>query len=113
MDVLDDETRADPELLRKVVRRIVEAIHPEKIFLFGSHARDEARPTSDLDILVVAESTEPRHSRSAALYGLLSDILVPMDILVYSPREVEEWSEVPQAFVTTAIREGRALYEEE
>lgn len=48
---------------------------------------------------------------AAPLYRTLSDILIAMDILVYSPEEVEEWSIVPQAFVTTAIREGRAVYE--
>ena len=41
----------------------------------------------------------------------MSDILLPMDIVVYSPEEVVDWSEVPQAFVTTAIREGKILYE--
>ena len=48
---------------------------------------------------------------SAPLYGVLSDILAPMDILVYTPEEVEEWSQVRQAFVTTAVREGIVLYE--
>jgi len=101
----------DPKLVEEIVRRIVETVHPEKIILFGSLARENARPESDLDLLVIAQSQEPRYRRSAPLYGILSDILIPMDILVYSPEEVEEWSGVRQAFVTTAIREGRVLYE--
>ena len=101
----------DPKLVEEIVRRIVETVHPEKIILFGSLARGDARPESDLDILVIAQSQEPRFRRSAPLYGILSDIFIPMDILVYSPEEVEEWSGVRQAFVTTAIREGRVLYE--
>ena len=99
------------ELMDEVVRRIVETIRPERVILFGSQARGEARPGSDIDLLVIANSSEPRHRRSAPLYGALSDILVPMDILVYRPEEVAEWSEVPQAFVTTAIRTGKVLYE--
>lgn len=99
------------ELMDRIVRRIVDAIHPEKIILFGSRARGDVHPESDLDLLVIANSAEPRHCRSAPLYGVLSDILVPMDILVYSPEEVEAWSQVRQAFVTTAVREGRVLYE--
>lgn len=101
----------DANLMDEIVRRIVKTIDPEKIILFGSQARREARPESDIDLLVIAESTQPRYRRAAPLYGALSDILAPMDILVYSPEEVREWSQVPQAFVTTAIREGKVLYE--
>ena len=101
----------DANLMDEIVRRIVKTIDPEKIILFGSRAQRDAWPESDIDLLVIAESTQPRYRRAAPLYGILSDILVPMDILVYSPDEVQEWSEVRQAFVTTAIREGMMLYE--
>ena len=101
----------DAELIDEMVRRIVRTVHPEKIILFGSRARGEARPDSDIDLLVIADSSKPRHQRAAPLYGAVSDILVAMDILVYTPREVEEWSKVSQAFVTTAVREGQVLYE--
>jgi len=104
-------TQIDPKLMAEIVRRIVDVIHPEKVILFGSQARGEARPESDIDLLVIAKSTQPRYRRSAPLYGALSDILTSMDILVYSPEEVEDWSSVRQAFVTTAIREGKVLYE--
>ena len=103
--------QVDAGLMDEIVRRIVETISPQKVILFGSQSRGDARPESDLDLLVIADSTQPRYRRSAPLYGALSDILVPMDILVYSPQEVKEWSEVPQAFVTTAVREGKVLYE--
>ena len=102
----------DAELIDEMVRRIVEILHPEKIILFGSRARGEARPGSDIDLLVIADSSKPRHQRAAPLYGAVSDILVAMDILVYTPGEVKEWSNVPQAFVTTAVREGQVLYKD-
>ena len=105
--------QVDARLMDEIVRRIVETISPQKVILFGSQSRGDARPESDLDLLVIADSTQPRYRRSVPLYGALSDILVPMDILVYSPEEVKEWSEVRQAFVTTAIREGRVLYEKQ
>lgn len=66
---------------------------------------------SDLDLLVVAESDKPRHKRAVPLYLALSDILLPMDILVYTADEIKDWQAVPQAFVTTALREGKVLYE--
>ncbi len=105
--------QVDANLMSEIVRRIVRTAAPDKVILFGSRARGDARPDSDIDLLVIARSTKPRYRRAAPLYGALSDILAPMDILVYSPEEVEEWSQVRQAFVTTAIREGKVLYEDQ
>ena len=100
------------QLMDEIVDRIVKTIHPKKIILFGSRARREGRPDSDIDILVIADSDEPRYKRAIPLYGALSKIMIGMDIMVYTPAEVEEWSQASQAFVTTAIREGKVLYEE-
>jgi len=69
------------------------------------------RPNSDFDALVIKESDEPRHRRSVPLYVALADLPVEVEVMVYTPQEVEEWSEVPQAFVTTAVREGITIYE--
>ena len=103
----------DEELRKLIVDRIVSLVKPEKIILFGSRGRGTARLDSDIDLLVIARSEQPRYRRAAPIYGALSDILAPMDILVYSPQEVEEWSEVSQAFVTTAVRQGTVLYEKQ
>ena len=98
-------------LIGDVVRRIVETAHPEKIILFGSRARGDARPNSDFDVLVIKESSEPSYRRDAPLYVALADLPVEVDVLVYTPEEVAEWAQVPQAFVTTATREGKTVYE--
>lgn len=98
-------------LMHEIVRRIVRQAHPQRVILFGSRARGDARPESDLDLLVVAEDCRPRAARASELYSVLSNIPIPMDILVYRPDEIIEWSNVPQAFVTTAVREGMLLYE--
>jgi predicted nucleotidyltransferase len=103
--------KIDQQLKRKIVDRIVDIIFPEKVVLFGSQARGDARSDSDIDLLVIAKSQQPRYRRSAPLYGALSDILTPMDIIVYTPEEVNDWREVRQAFVTTALREGTVIYE--
>lgn len=104
-------TPITPALLDEVVQRIVAIAHPHKIVLFGSQARGVATTRSDLDLLVIADSDQPRHKRSPALYGALRAIGIPKDIVVYTPQEVEEWRNVRQAFVTTAVREGKVLYE--
>ena len=99
------------ELISDIVRRIVETAQPEKIILFGSRARGDARPDSDIDLLVIQESTEPGYRRDAALYLALAGLNAPVDVLTYTPEEIRDWSAVPQAFITTAIREGKVVYE--
>jgi len=98
--------------MQEIIRRIVETAHPRRVILFGSRGRGRGRSDCDWDILVIADSKRPRHERAAPLYGALSDLRQPVDILVYTPEEVEEWKNVPQALVTTATREGKVLYEE-
>lgn len=99
------------KLLSEMVKRIREATNPERIVLFGSRARGTARADSDYDLLVIKESDEPRYKRSAPLYTRLADLPVEVEIVVYTPEEVRDWSQVPQAFVSTALREGKVLYE--
>ena len=98
-------------LVRDIVRRIVDTAQPEKVILFGSQARGTSRPDSDFDVLLIKQSDEPRYRRSAPLYVALADLPVEVEVMVYTPEEVGEWSEVPQAFITTAVREGTTIYE--
>jgi predicted nucleotidyltransferase len=98
-------------IIGDIVRRIVDTAHPEKVILFGSQARGDARPDSDFDVLVIKPSDEPRYRRSIPLYVALADLPVEVEVMVYTPEEVDEWRQVPQAFVTTAMREGTTIYE--
>jgi predicted nucleotidyltransferase len=102
-----------PETLAEIVRRIRLVAKPKKIVLFGSRARGEHRPNSDIDLLVIEDSVLPRHRRSIPLYAALADLPLEVDteVVVYTPAEVEEWSNASAAFVTTALREGKVLYE--
>ncbi|MEM6430666.1 MAG: nucleotidyltransferase domain-containing protein [Deinococcota bacterium] len=101
------------ELLGEVVAQMRAAGDPLKIVLFGSRARGEARADSDLDLLVIERSTRPRHKRSGRYRRALLGLFPSKDIVVWTPQEVEAWRAVPHAFITTALREGRTLYEKQ
>ena len=96
--------------LQEVVRRILAVGSPLKIVLFGSRARGQANPNSDLDILVIEESDLPRYKRAARYLRALVGVFPAKDVVVWTPEEVEAWADVPHAFITTILIEGRTLY---
>lgn len=97
--------------IKEIVQRIVAVTQPEKIILFGSYAYGRPAKISDVDILVIMKSDRPRYKRAVPIYKELAGLLIPKDILVYTPQEVEEWADVPQSFITTIIRKGKVVYE--
>jgi len=110
MSILLDNPPISSETLQEVVRRILAAGSPSKIVLFGSQARGDAKPGSDLDVLIVEDSDLPRYKRAPRYLRALVGVFPAKDVVVWTPQEIAAWSEVPNAFVTTALREGRTLY---
>ena len=99
--------------IEKIVERIASNHNPEKIILFGSYAYGIPTEDSDLDLLVVVESSDqPRYRRAREIRKHLWGIAeVPKDILVYTQEEIDEWKEVKEAFITSIMRRGRVVYE--
>ncbi len=97
--------------LEEMVRRILSVGNPDKIILFGSRARRDARPDSDYDLLVIEASDLPRYKRAAKYRRALIGTALAKDILVWTPAETAEWRNVPNAFITTILNEGIVLYE--
>lgn len=93
-----------------VKNRIVDLLHPEKIILFGSYSEDSADEDSDLDILVIHKTNIPRKERRLPIRKALRDFNFPMDIVIYTPEEIEDWKEVPMAFITRIVSEGKTIY---
>ena len=103
------------ELLDRLIRAIVDEVHPEQVILFGSRARGEERETSDVDLIVIeAEPFGPersKHKEMLRLYRAVRDFRVPKDLLVFSNEEVEYWQDSLNHVLARALREGRVLYE--
>ena len=98
------------ELLARIVEHLRSVGSPRLVVLFGSRARSDARPDSDLDLLIVEDSPLPRYKRAAPYLRALTGVFPAKDVVVWTPAEIAEWRNVPNAFVTTALREGRVLY---
>ena len=94
-----------------MAERIVDRFRPERIILFGSHARGNAGPDSDVDLLVVLRDAAPKRAKAVAIYELLAGSGLPKDVIVVSPEEVERYRDVPGTLIRSALREGRVLYE--
>lgn len=101
------------EVIQEIIVRTVKAVDPDKIILFGSYAYGKPKKDSDIDILIVMKSHLPRHKRSIEVYDALRGLIIPKDIVVYTPEEIKEWEDVPQAFVTSIIKRGRIIYEKQ
>ncbi|MBI5179474.1 MAG: nucleotidyltransferase domain-containing protein [Nitrospinae bacterium] len=102
-------------LVQKVAETLAREAAPEKIILFGSHATGDAKAESDIDLLVV-ESGEfgggkSRRKELVRLSRAVAEFPVPIDLLIYSRREVEQWKTSVNHVVARAMREGKVLYE--
>ncbi len=103
--------RIDEATLQEITRRLVAALDPDQVLLFGSRIRGGARPDSDVDLFIVKNSDEPRHRRTLPAYRALRGMGIPKDILWVTPEEIAQWRLVSNHVVTRGLREGRILYD--
>ncbi len=96
--------------LDDLVQRIVAAVHPLRVVVFGSGARGDTHPDSDIDILVVMpEGTHRRHT-AQYLYRAIDGVRVPYDLIVATPSDLEKQKDNPGLVYRSILREGRTLY---
>jgi predicted nucleotidyltransferase len=99
------------DTIRGMVDRIVRRFAPVRVVLFGSHARGEAGPDSDVDLLVVLPKVDCKRQARVAIRRCLADAPVPKDIIVTTPDEIERRGDVVGTVLRPALREGVVLYE--
>ncbi len=96
--------------LDEIVRRIVQVAAPDRIILFGSAARGQVGPDSDLDMLVVKSGVPHRRRLARQIYRALFGIPVPVDIIVVTPEDVRAFQGKVGTIIDPALREGREVY---
>ena len=99
-----------PEILDELVRRIVESVHPVRIILFGSAARDTMGPDSDLDVLVVMPDGIHRRDTATVVYRSLRRFPYPKDIVVATVGDLVLYGDTIGLVYRQALREGKELY---
>ena len=94
----------------RMVRRIVERFHPDRVILFGSHARGTAGPVSDVDLLVVMPVSGSKREKQLEVRLAVHEFKVSKDIIVTTPEDFEWRKEIPGTVERPAAREGRVVY---
>ena len=101
-------------ILDRKIRTIVDEVDPEQVILFGSRARGDARPDSDIDLLIIESERfgdgRSSHAEEVRIGRALPATPVARDILVYSRDEIERWRGSLNHVAARALREGRVMY---
>ncbi len=103
--------KPSPEVIREIIARVVQVAHPQRLILFGSAARGEMGPDSDVDLLVVVQ--EPVHRRDLAgeIYRNLHGVQVPVDVVVVTENDIQEFGDKLGTVLYPALKEGVVVYE--
>ncbi len=101
----------DETIIQRAVNLVLTAAPQARVIVFGSHARGDARPQSDLDLLVIEPEVQARRREMARLADVLSPLRSPVDVLVVSAATFDDWAETPGTVVYEAARQGRMFSE--
>jgi predicted nucleotidyltransferase len=100
----------DQALLDEIVRRVVEVAHPDRIILFGSAARGETGPDSDVDLLVVKSGVSYRGRLEEEIHLNFFGLGTPVDVVVATPEDIEAFRDKIGSIIAPALKEGVEIY---
>jgi predicted nucleotidyltransferase len=95
--------------IQTVGRRIAREFRPQRVILFGSHARGSARADSDVDLLVIASFDGTSFRQSLRILNQL-DLRLPIDLIAYRPEDVQRRYAEGDPLVREALDHGKVLY---
>jgi len=98
------------KVLQEVVRRVVEVSQPERIILFGSAARGEMRPNSDVDLLVIRGGEYDQGRLMGDIYMSLHGVGQAVDVILVTPELVEKYRNTHCLIIAPALKEGKVVY---
>ena len=102
--------KLDQDVLDEIIRRVAETAQPERIVLFGSAARGEMGPNSDVDLLVVKGGNFDQRRVTGDIYLSLHGVGQAVDVVVVTPQQVEQHRDTHWMVIAPALREGREVY---
>ena len=100
-------------IVERMTDVLVEALRPQAVVLFGSFAKGSAKPTSDIDLLVVWETPLPPMLRERSVLPLLHNFGIPVDAVIRTPAEVAQEAMRCHSFVHSVLRSGQTVYQDE
>lgn len=111
MTTLPGATMEEQAKLDEATCRLVEQFHPERIYLFGSHARGNWNKDSDFDLMVIVDaSDDPRARRAQQAYRALRGVQLPVEVHVWTREEFDCYLSVAASLASTILSEGTLLY---
>ena len=99
-----------PAILDEIVRRVIEVAQPDRIIVFGSAARGQMGPDSDIDLLVIKGGIASRRTLAQQIYVHLFGVPAPVDVIVVTPEDVERFRDRVGSIIGPALREGKEVY---
>jgi predicted nucleotidyltransferase len=109
-EIRTKQGRVKRRVLSEVVRRVVEAAEPDKIILFGSAARGDMGPDSDLDLLVVKGGKFNRDRLTDSVYDSLQGVRAAVDVVIVTPDELDRYRDTHCLVICPALKEGKVVY---
>ena len=102
--------KPDDKIVGEIVRRVIEVAEPDRIILFGSAARGDMGPDSDLDFLVIKSGDYDRALLEGDLYVAMSGVGLAADFILVTPQQVEQYKHSKSLIIYPALNEGVEVY---